>query len=616
MVAQQPLKACLERPFIMATSAESLVFRHNPLQDAKTHIRLLKVVSVDDTRPVPVHCELTTFPITGAPPYRAISYTWGDPASPTAILVNGEHMEVRVNCEYALRQASQRRDDEAGDSFVWIDSICINQHDNNEKSAQVAMMGEVFRTASQVLACIGAHEDDSGFLYQFLRGKTAKIRRFLQLDAPRYHDGTFIEDSRCFLMEELSWRWKHSRSFLLRLCEALAKFLGRPYFHRVWIYQELFLGRDVDVCCGDDRVPVSWVWVTSSIIKSWLFRSTNYWLFMDIDTLLRVRSPIWEAIPLLVAGAKEQVPRPLAEVTEEVSTLSCEDPRDRVYGILSVITPIQDYHFQPDYTKDRLDLAVEVVQGVASEIANSNHGFLHMAGVARTVGLNLMLQDDPTQTLICAMDLRRSAINLPNRDLEAFSQRRETENTTCWDFLGIQILLQQEKWTLPNQAQWSRRYGTPFVPPKLSNCQHGKSFSDISVDIHLPSEAQDGDWLLMPHSYYHLTLTDESYSKIAFIARQSDSDKFEIIGKVLISRWVSKWGSALEECASEFQFHCDSEDLLVLLASCKWDYLSFIRSPVEPEASDDYFETRFCGRRFSSYAVRTETQVTTALVTE
>ncbi|KAK7697872.1 hypothetical protein SLS64_013125 [Diaporthe eres] len=159
----------------MAALTEQLSFRHYPLPDSKTHIRLLKVLSVIKTRAIPVHCELTTYPITEAPPYRAISYTWGDEAPLASILVNGQQMDVRLNCEYALRQTSQQTGDGTGDFHLWIDSICVNQLDNDEKGAQVALMGEVFKTAIQVVACVGAHGDDSEFLYEFMRGEKARI---------------------------------------------------------------------------------------------------------------------------------------------------------------------------------------------------------------------------------------------------------------------------------------------------------------------------------------------------------------------------------------------------------------------------------------------------------
>lgn len=595
----------------MATSAEPLIFQHNPLPDAKTHIRLLKVVSVGDSRPNPVHCELATFPIAEAPPYRAISYTWGDPTSLTSILLNGQPMVVRVNCEYALRQASQHDGDETGDRFLWIDSICINQHDN-EKGAQVAIMGDIFKTASRVLACVGAHKDDSEFLYQFLRGKRARIQKFIDSGPPCYEDGSFVESSWRFRMEAFVWRWRHSRSFLRRLSEAVAKFLARPYFRRVWIYQELFLGRHINIYCGDEIVPISWAMVTSSIIECWLlFQNIDNVLSMPPDMMDKVLPPIRKAVPLLVAGAKEQSHKSLIKVTADIATLSCEDPRDKVYGILSIIKPMQGYEFQPDYTKDTLDLAVEVMHRAISELATSGdgHRFWGLTEFTRKLGLNLGLNDESTQKLNRAMDLRRSAMN--SHDTEPnllLAPRIDANGAECLRLWGFQIRYNKNRWTLLDQGEGSREHNAPFVLPTMRKYLQGDSLSDIGADIHLPPKTQDRDWLLTP-AFFNLRRrgTYDFKGAVAFLARQYDSEKFEVIGMILMSRWLSKWVKPLERSASEFQFYCDPEDLLALFACYDWNSMLWRGEPMDSKSSDAFFDWNFCGHRFSSYATRTET---------
>ncbi|KAH8779897.1 heterokaryon incompatibility protein-domain-containing protein [Diaporthe sp. PMI_573] len=147
----------------MAPTIDTETFRYQKLPTASTYIRLLEVISVDQRRDVPVHCELTTWPKASAPAYTAVSYAWGDPRRLTVILVNGKRMEVRCNCEDVLRQPCWNRG-----GYFWIDAICINQADNHEKSFQVAKMGEIYGAARQTIACVGRHEDDSEFLFDRL----------------------------------------------------------------------------------------------------------------------------------------------------------------------------------------------------------------------------------------------------------------------------------------------------------------------------------------------------------------------------------------------------------------------------------------------------------------
>lgn len=42
--------------------------------------------------------------------------------------------------------------DETAETFWWIDALCINQKDDEEKSLQVLRMTSIYRTASQVIA--------------------------------------------------------------------------------------------------------------------------------------------------------------------------------------------------------------------------------------------------------------------------------------------------------------------------------------------------------------------------------------------------------------------------------------------------------------------------------
>jgi hypothetical protein len=133
---------------------------HEPLPTSTPHFRLLEIHQADSQ----IVCELSIWPVAEAPPYCAISYTWGDLASTTSITVNNEEWIVRTNCAYVLRQAFASR----SSKYYWIDAICIDQTSTREKNHQVAMMGQLYKRASKVLACVGSHADDSEFLFESL----------------------------------------------------------------------------------------------------------------------------------------------------------------------------------------------------------------------------------------------------------------------------------------------------------------------------------------------------------------------------------------------------------------------------------------------------------------
>ncbi|KAL3291606.1 heterokaryon incompatibility protein [Colletotrichum asianum] len=66
---------------------------------------------------------------------------------------------ITRNCENALRSVrilgGPRRN-------IWIDSLCINQDDEKERSAQVALMPRIYAGAAGVLVYLGHATSDSG----------------------------------------------------------------------------------------------------------------------------------------------------------------------------------------------------------------------------------------------------------------------------------------------------------------------------------------------------------------------------------------------------------------------------------------------------------------------
>ncbi|KAF2822390.1 HET-domain-containing protein, partial [Ophiobolus disseminans] len=127
------------------------LFTHDPLPESTPHIRLLQLVQGDFDQDI--ICNLSIWPLDTAPSYIAISYTWGDPTPTVNITVNNRRMVGRQNCQYALQQAfNQTR---SRQQYLWLDAICIDQNNNWEKGHQVALMGELYKRAAQVFACVG-----------------------------------------------------------------------------------------------------------------------------------------------------------------------------------------------------------------------------------------------------------------------------------------------------------------------------------------------------------------------------------------------------------------------------------------------------------------------------
>jgi hypothetical protein len=113
------------------------------------HIRLLRVLP--SNRGKQVSCCLITARLASEPKYEAISYAWGKSANMVNMTLNGKPCWVKHNlldCLESLRFETEIRD-------LWVDALCINQADTEEKSAQINLMPQIYRLAAKTLIWLG-----------------------------------------------------------------------------------------------------------------------------------------------------------------------------------------------------------------------------------------------------------------------------------------------------------------------------------------------------------------------------------------------------------------------------------------------------------------------------
>ncbi|RMJ06672.1 hypothetical protein CDV36_013732 [Fusarium kuroshium] len=127
---------------------------YTPLTPGESSFRLLTLLPghFDDE----ITCNLDIHSISDDDKYEALSYTWGDANDVRSILVNRIHINVTANLKVALqylRRPSEPR-------VLWIDAVCINQNDNQEKLLQIQRMGRIFSSAASVVAWLGESRPD------------------------------------------------------------------------------------------------------------------------------------------------------------------------------------------------------------------------------------------------------------------------------------------------------------------------------------------------------------------------------------------------------------------------------------------------------------------------
>jgi hypothetical protein len=117
-------------------------YQYEPLSIERQQIRLLRV----DRRHQSPRFELGTFDFADAPPYKALSYTWGAPKPTRQITVNGSKLTIRRNLYHFLCMFTGHNFRHV---YLWVDQICIDQQNLVERSSQVQFM---VRISARVVA--------------------------------------------------------------------------------------------------------------------------------------------------------------------------------------------------------------------------------------------------------------------------------------------------------------------------------------------------------------------------------------------------------------------------------------------------------------------------------
>ncbi|KAH9209094.1 heterokaryon incompatibility, partial [Leptodontidium sp. 2 PMI_412] len=83
------------------------------------------------------------------PQYAALSYVWGDASDTEDITLNGRKVPVTKHLAAALRHVKKHG---AKSSFrIWVDALCINRQDTQEREQQVPLMQYMYTLADIVL---------------------------------------------------------------------------------------------------------------------------------------------------------------------------------------------------------------------------------------------------------------------------------------------------------------------------------------------------------------------------------------------------------------------------------------------------------------------------------
>ena len=379
-------------------------YRYTPIR--KDEVRLLYLSPAESKRDM-ISAELKVVKLDDKLFFEALSYTWGfeeptekiwlrpmaRPASPQPVqipsqlpisggekarLVFKNHVRqiiekyrstpkefyIRPNLSEALRhlreypEHSPRENSKGpGVMILWIDAICMNQEDENEKSIQVAKMADIYRCADDVFVWLGKEADESALGMDLVE----------QIPEMEQENMLSIEGS-----SDRQW-------------SAFISLMRREWFTRRWVVQELALAKDVYLLCGDNTV--NW---NMFVIAVEFFIQRLDTITAIYDTSGAFQEKLKSLGDIEASGAGKMISvtgkfvrgkqklRNLESLVSELTMFEVGDPRDAVYALMALARDMPQSGqqkswqpgmgfidsgvvFQADYKKDILQVFKDFV---------------------------------------------------------------------------------------------------------------------------------------------------------------------------------------------------------------------------------------------------------------
>jgi hypothetical protein len=228
--------------------------------------------------------------------YETVSYTWGTSDLSHEIYCDHGASVIKVTptvdsmLRY-LRKANSVR-------YLWIDAVCLNQADDDEKSIQIRLMQRIYQRAMKTHVWLGSENDSVKHVFALLY---------------RLARATSAEES--------------SLHFDVRACESsIHIFFALAWFRRRWVLQEISFSYNVVLRCGKSKLP--WKIMTRALTR------------LTSSTTLRNESIRQSAQAVLTAfptnEGEEAELRGIFDVLWDCRHTECSDPRDRIFAVLGL----------------------------------------------------------------------------------------------------------------------------------------------------------------------------------------------------------------------------------------------------------------------------------------
>lgn len=217
-------------------SPDTKPYQFLPLDRTREEIRLLKLEPGSGDEMLRCTLEHAFLDSPSLPLYETISYVCGCQNDKGIILLHGHEVPTLKTSEAALR--CMRLIDKP--RMLWIDSVCINQHDDQEKGHQVGMMYKIYTKTTRNLIWMGPYNSTCTKAFDSLNAILLEIaiesQNYAKFNELLFTPGSGNIHSR-----------KHFSEHVYTVGFECLRLFDNSWFSRLWVVQEAALA-PLSVC--------------------------------------------------------------------------------------------------------------------------------------------------------------------------------------------------------------------------------------------------------------------------------------------------------------------------------------------------------------------------------
>lgn len=202
---------------------------YQPLNVERSEVRILTLLpGKENDEPI---CSLRVHSLDETPKIEALSYVWGDDKPSKPLQLDGHNIKIRNSLDGALRGLRKR----FRSRQLWVDALCMNQDDVQEKNHQIPLMAKVYILSSRTIAWLEPFEPH--------------MEEFISIMQSRYNVSRLRSITHRMLLSHAANKSSRAKASYVQknkdAARSVQQFRDSSYWKCMWTFQETLLARNI-----------------------------------------------------------------------------------------------------------------------------------------------------------------------------------------------------------------------------------------------------------------------------------------------------------------------------------------------------------------------------------